>query len=73
MRPKNAELYAIILKQAKEEKAKVFSFHILKLNLFLAIQFLFLTYFSPVLQFYTFWKHQKVFGFPTFSGGVEMG
>lgn len=25
VRPKNAELYAIILKQAKEEKAKVFS------------------------------------------------
>ena len=72
VRPKNAELYAIILKQAKEEKAKVFSFHILKLNLFWTIQFLFLTYFSQVLQFYTSWKHQKTKGFLTFSGGVEM-
>ena len=31
-----------------------------------------LTHFSPVSHFYTPWKHQKTFGFLTFSGGIEM-
>ena len=31
-----------------------------------------LTHFSPVPHFYTPWKHQKTFGFLTFSGGIEM-
>ena len=31
-----------------------------------------LTHFSPVLHFYTPWKHQKTKGFQMFSGGIEM-
>ena len=31
-----------------------------------------LTHFSPMLHFYTSWKHQKAFGFLIFSGGIEM-
>ena len=31
-----------------------------------------LTHFSPVSHFYTLRKHQKTFGFLTFSGGTEM-
>ena len=31
-----------------------------------------LTYFSPLFYFYTPWKHQKTFGFLTFSGVIEM-
>ena len=33
---------------------------------------LILTHFSPVSHFYTPWKHQKTFGFLTFSGSIEM-
>ena len=31
-----------------------------------------LTLFSPIFNFYNPWKHQKTFGFLTFSGGIEM-
>ena len=30
-----------------------------------------LTHYSPVLLFYTPWKHQKTLGFLMFSGGME--
>ena len=30
-----------------------------------------LTHFRPVSHFYTPWKRQKIFGFVTFSGGIE--
>ena len=31
-----------------------------------------LTHFSPVSHFYTPWERQKIFGFLTFSGSIEM-
>ena len=31
-----------------------------------------LTHFSPMFHFYNLWKRQKIFGFLTFSGGIEM-
>ena len=31
-----------------------------------------LTHFSLMSHFYTPWKRQKIIGFPTFSGGIEM-
>ena len=36
------------------------------------IRGVFLTHFSPVSHFYTPWKRQKIFGFLTFLGGIEM-
>ena len=35
-------------------------------------KFWLLTHFSPLLHFYTPWKHQETFGFLTFSGVIEM-
>ena len=35
-------------------------------------KFWLLTHFSPLLHFYTPWKHQETFGFLTFSGVKEM-
>ena len=31
------------------------------------------THFSPMSHFYTPWKSQKTYGFPKYSGGIEMG
>ena len=31
-----------------------------------------LTHFNPMFHFYTPWKRQKIFGFLTFSGGIEL-
>ena len=34
--------------------------------------FSYLIHFSPMSHFYTPWKRQKIYGFLTFSGGIEM-
>ena len=43
-----------------------------QLKLSIRQKFWLLTHFSPLLHFYTPWKHQETFGFLTFSGVKEM-
>ena len=62
---------AILGKKWKIDEKLVICFTI-RIHVFMIIHRLSLTHFSSMFHFYTPWSCQKIFGFLTYSGGIEM-